>query len=165
MSKPDPKTEPMDAKIKEVQNPTPATNNQRVCWALKTLVAEFLELFPETPVEYSNYDGRNTALDATFDMTVMSGTDDELMATALLRLLVSDERVATVLAEDSAMLVGVRPGPRTQDSREPFNLNDAFMVLIEADEREDADLPEWDAPNTPVAPDTWVDKHGIDGGM
>lgn len=149
MSKP--KSEPMDAKIKEVLNPKPAANNRRVCWTLKTLVAEFAELFPETPVEYSNYDGRNTALDVTFDLTVLDEADRATVI-AMFSLFDSDSdsRIAAVITDghwpegvDGAVLIGIQPGPRTQDSREPFGLGDAYMVLIEAEEGMDANSPGW----------------------
>ena len=58
--------EPMDASVPETAEPVVATNHPRVAYAIKTLVSEFQALFPETPVEYSDYNGLNTAMSATF---------------------------------------------------------------------------------------------------
>lgn len=129
---------PMDDGIREQAVGVPNANNRRVCYAIKTLVAEVLELFPETPVEYSNYDGRNTALDVTFDLTVLNADDRETLST-LLQLLgdraySEDQRIREVTYDDSAVLVSIISGPRTQDIREPFGLADAYVVLAEDDE-------------------------------
>lgn len=119
---------PMDPTIPETTQPVAASNHPRVAYALQTLVAEVHHLFPETPVEYSNVDGRNTALDATFDLTVLDSTDRQGFRD-LLRLITSDERVAEVLTDEDQVLVSIRSNPRTQDSRETFSLNDAWMVM------------------------------------
>ena len=136
------KTDPMDPSIREQVIGTPATNNKRVCYAIKTLAAEVGELFPETPVEYSEYDGRNTALDATFDLTVLDESDRTLFRD-LLRLCTTDERVREVLTEDDQVLVGIKSNPRTQDLRDWFNLADAWLVMAEghqaAEEPDDLD--------------------------
>lgn len=122
------KPEPMDASATEVKVGAPHVNHPRVCHAAKTLVAEVLDLFPETPVEYSNYNGRNTALDVTFDLTTLDERDaDDL--TIVLRLLDSDQRVAEVIAEESAVLVSFRNSPLLQDSRAPFNIAEAMSIL------------------------------------
>lgn len=124
--------EPMDNRIQEIREPVMATNTPRVCWTLKTLVAEFTELFPETSAEYGGRDGRNTAINVTLYLGDLV-EDDEMLATALLRLTISDPRIAYVEAEDSNVLVEVVVGPHTQDSREPFHLGEALTVLDEAD--------------------------------
>ena len=128
------KSQPMDPTTKEVLVGTPQINRQRVCWAAKTLVAEVDELFPETPVEYSNYNGRNTALDVTFDFTVLDLPDRDT-AIALLELLSTDSRVDEVIEGgaqmDAQVLVSFKPNATTQDSREPFGLGDALVVLDE----------------------------------
>lgn len=126
--------EPMEASSKPpAAVGTPATNTVRVCWAAKTLVEEFTDLFPETPVEYSNPDGRNTMLDVTFDLTVL---DDEMedAATALLELIHTDVRVNVVLAENNAVLVSFKSSARTQDNRDSFGLADAWDVLTDGEE-------------------------------
>lgn len=122
--------EPMDPSARETTTPVPSSNHPRVAYALQTLVAEVRHLFPETPVEYSNVDGRNTSLDATFDLTVLD-SEDRSAFRDLMRLTTSDERVAEVLTEDDQVLVSIRSNPRTQDSREPFGLNDAWLVMHE----------------------------------
>jgi hypothetical protein len=119
---------PMDPTTKEARVGTPAANNERACYAAKTLVAEVNELFPETPFEYSNHDGRNTALDVTFDLNGMDN-DAALDLHHVLGLIDSDARVAGVIVEDEAVLVSFRSSPRTQDLRDPFGLADALMVL------------------------------------
>lgn len=124
--------EPMDSRITEAKVGTPSSNNERVCYAAKTLVAEAHELFPETPVEYSNPDGRNTMLDVSFDLTALDTNEaDEL--TALLELVKTDARVADVLVDDDTVLISFKASARTQDSRDSFGLADAWYVLTEGD--------------------------------
>lgn len=132
---------PMDDGIRERAVGAPSTNSQRVCWAIKTLVAEVTNLFPETTVEYSNYDGRNTALDATFDISMLDADTDRVDAMNLLALLGDpaynvDPRVDYVItsAEDAAVLVSMKASLRTQDSREPFGLADAYEIFAESAE-------------------------------
>lgn len=143
---------PMDASAREIAQPVASGNTPRDCWAIKTLVAEFTDLFPETSHETSNRDGRNTALAVTFYLGDLI-EDDENAATNLLGLIGSDERVAHVTADDSHVLVEMRGNPRTQDSRESFGLADAYLVMIEdADEQmtfapcpgADMECPPWE---------------------
>lgn len=122
--------EPMDAAIREEPVGVMASNRKRNCYALSTLVTEFRDLFPETPIETSNYTGLNVALDVTFDLTVLDN-DDAILATQLLGLVENDSRVERVVSEDTQTLVSFFASFRTQDSREPFNLGDAYMVLVE----------------------------------
>lgn len=135
------KNTPMDASVPESRTAVPSTNSPRVCWALKTLVDEFRNLFPETRTEYSNYDGRNTALSVTFDLTGIP--EDVRTDAALLMELLNDpaynedKRIEYVIIEDEHALVTMRANPRTQDSREPFGLADAYEVLAGDDEPED----------------------------
>jgi hypothetical protein len=134
MSKSKEVAEQLDPSIREARVGTASTNTQRVCYAAKTLVAEVMEMFPETPVEFSNFDGRNTALDVTFDLTAISGDDDRADLTTALTLLDDpayneDARIAAVLVEDGAVLVSFKSNAATQDSREPFGLIDAMSVL------------------------------------
>lgn len=142
MSKSTPKKaaarEPMDDTVHEARVGAPKTNTQRQCWAAKTLAAEVLDMFPETPVEYSNYDGRNTALDVSFDLTGLDSQDRADMLTVLSLLDDSayneDQRIREVTAEDGQVLVSFRSSARTQDSREPFGIADAMSVLSGKDE-------------------------------
>lgn len=143
--------EPMDARVKEHAVGVAPTNHHRVCWAIKTLVAEFRALFPETPVEYSNIDGRNTALDVTFDLTEVDA-DEREAAAQLLQLVDTDKRVEDVIVGDKDMkdqvLVSMFSSPRTQDSRAPFGLGDSWVVLTEPDGTSDefaAFVAEFDA--------------------
>ena len=132
----EPKTpEPMDVTVTEAKVGTPSGNSQRVCHAAKTLVGEVREMFPETPAEYSNYDGRNTALDVTFDLTALDSQDkSDFIALMTLFDFDGDPRVSEVLAEDGALLVSFNSNPRTQDSREPFGLVDAMSIISGRDE-------------------------------
>lgn len=135
--------EPMDASTREVAVGTPATNHPRVCGAIKQLVAEFHALFPETPVEYSNYNGRNTALDVMFDLTSLAEDTDRVDAFNLLALLgeSADPRIDYVIAaeEDGVALVSMRSSLRTQDDPSSFGLADVFSVLVEPDAGYDDD--------------------------
>jgi hypothetical protein len=147
MSKKNDKTEapaPMDPSVREESVGTPAVNASRPCWAAKTLVAEVNALFPETPVEYSNPDGRNTMLDVMFDLTTLD-PNDVYDLTTLLNLLDDpaynvDPRIDSVIAggqqHAGQVLVAFKSNPRTQDSRDPFGLADALEVLAERDEAE-----------------------------
>lgn len=125
------KSEPMDAAIREARTGTPATNSERACYAAQTLADEVRSMFPETPVEYSNYNGRNTALDVSFDLTGMDESERSDLMPLLTMVEDTDLRVREVLAEDGSVLVSFWPSPRTQDSRDSFGLADALMVLAE----------------------------------
>lgn len=137
MSKKTEMPQPMDPSIREEGIATMHVNRKRPCWAAKTLVSEMDVLFPETPVEYSNYNLRNTALDVTFDLTTLDSTDRE-MAANLLELTSSDSRIEDVIVGagdmDGQVLVSFIANPRTQDSRAPFGLGDALDVLADDDE-------------------------------
>lgn len=109
---------------------TPAMNNKRACYAAKTLVAELHEMFPETPVEYSNPNGRSTMLDVSFDLTVFDASEEDSVTT-LLELIHTDARVEEVIIENGTVLVSFKASARTQDSREPFGLGDAWDVLCD----------------------------------
>lgn len=133
---PDKKTgpQPMDPRIKENPSPVARANSPRVCHGIKTLVAEFNELFPETTVEYSNYEKYNTATDVTFDMTAIP-EDGREQATQLLKLTELDTRVDYVLTSDEGVLVSFKPSLRTQDSRDPFGLGTAWLLLADGESR------------------------------
>lgn len=142
--KPVPMPEPMDPEYVEaaVAALPNSGNTYRICWSLKTLVSEVHGLFPEMPVEFSNVDGRNTALDATFDLTVLDESDRSLFRD-LLRLCTTDERVREVISDSDQVLVGIKSNPRIQDSRDWFSLADAWLVMAEgqqaAEEPDDLD--------------------------
>lgn len=127
--------EPMDASAPENKNPVPVANQPRACWALATLVTEVTDLYPDIPVEYSNPDGRNTMLDASFDLTALAEESDRVMLGDLIMLVQDDPRVSVVILEHdtyySAALVSMNSSPRTQDKRDPFGLGLALDILAE----------------------------------
>lgn len=132
---------PMDDTIRENPVGITATNRQRPCWAIKQLVAEVQELFPETPYEISNYDGRNVGLGVTFDLTTLDGGDSVLFNN-LMSVLDTDERVAEVITADYDQTFVLMHGrATTQDSRESFGLADAWSILADTETSEyDDDL-------------------------
>jgi len=142
----------MDDGIRERNVGEARPNAPRQCWAIKTLVAETAVLFPETPVEYSDYDGRNTALSVTFDLTSLPGGDSVLFNN-LMAILDTDERVKEVIASDyDQAYVLMHSNPRTQDSRDPFGLDDALSILSDDEDTEDGFL------SATVGGAPWTDK-------
>lgn len=133
--------EPMDPSASEARVGTAAINNSRVCYAAKTLTKELSALFPETPVQYSNYDGRNTALDVEFDLTVLDEPERSDLRN-LLDLLDADNRVEEVITDEDSVLVSFFSNARTQDSRDSFGLAEAWQELTDPDDAEPADT-EW----------------------
>lgn len=117
----------MDPSTREVKNPVMSTNQQRSCYAMTALLTELLDLFPETPYEVGGYDGRNVALEVTFDLSSVEGSE------SLIELLedveTSDARVESLLVEDQQANLRFKSNPRTQDSLEPFGLADAWLIL------------------------------------
>lgn len=153
-------SQPMDPTAREEAVATPATNAKRVCHAAKTLVAEVDALFPETTVEVSNFNGRNTALDVSFDLTSLDSEDASLL-TRLISLTEDDNRVASVLVEDGQVLVAFHNNPRTHDSRESFDLLSAHTVLTARDEDfgpDEEDFPEGSAGETRT-----IHRSAVDG--
>ena len=149
MAKNDKKSEPMDTNIRERSVGEIHQNMKRTCHAIKQLVAEVAELFPETPVEYSNYDGRNTALGVTFDLTVHDN-DEAITLCQLLGLVETDERVEQVIVEDQQGYVLIKSHPLTQDSRDSFGLADTYEVLTDGDESNWIEVDPADPFNVPV---------------
>lgn len=137
------KYQPMDATIREEKEGVVATNHKRVAYALSTLVKEVLALFPETPHEFSGIDGRNTALDVTFDLTNMIPEDRDYFV-PLLHFTEGDGRVSDVSYADDMLLVQIRPGARTQDVRDTFGLADAWLILTGTDESDTDGGDAWD---------------------
>lgn len=125
---------PMDVSIREAGEGVPVKNTPRICYALKTLVAEIHEMFPETPVEYSGYDGRNTALSATLDLSMLDDDECEDLTTLLTLFdCGADPRIEEVVIEkdDPQVLISMKSSATLQDSREPFGLSDAWSVMVE----------------------------------
>lgn len=135
MAKKDASTE-MDTAIREKAVGTPHSNNERVCWAIKTLVAEVLELFPETAVTYDSPDGRNTMLSVSFDTENMEPNDSSTLLD-LMELAHADIRVGDVVFDKTYITVSMIPNPRTQDLRDPFRLAETLEILAESDDEGD----------------------------
>lgn len=160
-SKPAKAPEPMDDSVREHAVGTAPTNQRRVCWAIKTLVDEVHALFPETTVEYGDYDGRNTALSVAFDLTPLPAEDAQIDLSNLLDILGTDERVSRVVRSDVEVGVSMRSNPRTQDSREPFGLADAYLILS----GDDDDEPGWVFEDDRPAPDFALDSTDLGGSL
>lgn len=123
----------MDPGAREIAGPgRPLVNRQRNAYALDTLVTEVLELFPETEVTYSNYTGRNVALTGTFMVTVEANNGE---LAELLGQLAGDARISRADWDSvaGAMVVEFNKNARTQDSREPFGVGEAFLTLVDED--------------------------------
>jgi hypothetical protein len=152
--------EPMDPTTREVAQGTPFTNHARVCGAIKQLVKEAHVLFPETSVEYSHIDGRNTALGVVFDLTPLDEDTARIDAANLFALLGDkaygdDKRIEGVHVESdgSGAVVLMRSSLRTQDDPSSFGLADAWSVLTaSSDEGYDEEDDEW-GPVVSVAAD------------
>lgn len=122
--------EPMDANAPEVSGEgRVSSNTARNVYALDTLVAEVLELFPETDISVSDVDGRNAAHDVQFSYSE-GGSELE----SLLTLVGDDERVNEVLIDETSVLVAFTHNARLKDNREPFHLGDAFSVLTDPED-------------------------------
>lgn len=132
MTKDDKRVQPMDPSIAENRTPVVKANNQRVCYAIKQLNEEVWTLFPETPVEYSNYTGRNVALDVVYDLSNLDAGDIYDFV-ALIQLIEGDPRVNSTLFDSGivTVLVSMNASARTQDRRDPFGLAEAYAVLGE----------------------------------
>lgn len=136
MSRSDTKApEPMDPGARETDGPAPEhVNSERTAYALKTLVSEVLELFPETPHEFSERNGRNTALAVTFDVTPLDLDERDKFA-SLLSLAKADDRVEEVIVDEEGLVcVRLVNSHRTADIRDPFDLP-AIWADMGEDER------------------------------
>lgn len=122
--------QPMGQGVVKVDKPVPGVNRQRPCYALVTLVDEVVDLFPEVTSTYDGVDGRGAALQGVFDATDLEPEVREDFF-FLLSSLENDPRVKDVVVDGSTLILGFHSNPRTQDSREPFNLGDALLVLVE----------------------------------
>lgn len=122
--------QPMDNSAPEAAIGTVRVNNHRMCWAMQTLIAEVEALFPETNYETSNIDGRNTAHDVTFDLSMLAPHEVNDLS-ILLTALDGDERVRDTIAQDDMVLVSFVANARLKDKRDPFRLADAYDVLTE----------------------------------
>ena len=97
--------------------------------AMETLIGEVAELFPETTYEIAGIDGRNTALEVVFDISMLD-TEDRERLLGVLMLTVHDPRVEEVLHDSDSVVVAFLSNPRLQDLRDTFDLSGAYGVLI-----------------------------------
>lgn len=125
----------MDPSIPETAVATPRGNKSRPCWAIETLRQEVEALFPETAVEYSAYTRYNAALGVSFDCSMLDD-EDWTIARKAIGLIPVDARVQGIVVDGGqrAIYVEMLSNARTQDSRMPFGLADAYALLIETDE-------------------------------
>lgn len=123
--------EGMDPSAQEHFVGKPHVNQPRVCYGIKTLVGEVLELFPKTIFETSEPNDRNVDLAVTFVI------DDPWLADVLL-LIEPGARVDEIFhdGENKTLKVHFRNSARTQDSREPFGLAEALEILEDEMDRE-----------------------------
>lgn len=124
---------PMDDGNRERAVGESRPNRQRIAHALDVLVTEFRSVFPETAVEYSRYDGRNTALDVTFDCSMID-TPEQVVLAQVMELVSHDPRIEYVMPGGDQYVVGLFSNPRTQDNRDPFGFAGAWEALTEEDE-------------------------------
>ena len=117
----------MDPQAEEVQRAVAALPRVRVAYALETLIDEVTSLFPETTYDIIDRNGRGTGVSASFSTHECDGLKDLL-------LLIEDPRIEGVVYDhrEAIAFVAVWNNPRTMDSREPFNLADAWLVLSES---------------------------------
>jgi hypothetical protein len=124
---------PMDPGAQELLpgEQTVITHASRLCYALRTLVEEFTELFPETTYEVFDINGRNTALSVRFNLAAITDQEREDAAAALIRMLAGEPRVLESGVEAREGYVRFRPSARTQDNPETFSLRAAYEILID----------------------------------
>lgn len=115
--------EPMDDTVTEVAEPTPHANRQRECYAMTTLVSEVAALHA-TSHQPMDYDRFNAAL------TVVFNDLPEDVQTCLV-LAQADERIGQVLVglDGDTTTVYFKGVATLKDSREPFNLADAYTII------------------------------------
>jgi hypothetical protein len=159
--------EPMDPTTREVAQGTPFTNHARVCGAIKQLVKEAQTLFPETTVEYTERDGRNTALGVVFDLTPLDEDSTRIDAANLFTLLGDkaygdDKRIDFVAVEKdgSEATVVMRSSLRTQDDPSSFGLADAWSVLTSSSDEGYDEEDDWPVVDLNVLYDPREDPKG-----
>ena len=121
--------EPMDPGAKERLTPDPIQNRARTAKALRTLISEVLEVFPETPHEVSGANGWATALDVTFDVSGLVSEDRDDLLTVLNLIAESDHRVLGVYYEDDHALISLENNPKVYDTQTPFMFGPAWGAL------------------------------------
>lgn len=118
--------QPMDPNAPESKTPIASINRARTCYAAQTLNFEVQEAFPETGVEVSNVNRYNVALDIAFDCS-----NEPDLAWLLQQL--EDRRIKEIIEDEGQVLVSFHDSFRTQDSRDPFGLTDAALLLDEGE--------------------------------
>lgn len=133
-------TTPMDASVREDSIGHVHVNNERPCWAIKTLLAEVKDLFPETEnVVVHGYNERGVGLSVTFDLTTVDPAVWELYG-----MLSEDTRVEEVVSDEGNCTVVFRNNARTQDLRDEFGLAEAWMILSDdGDDNGDEEESSW----------------------
>lgn len=121
-------------KSTKVAEPTVVVESPKVyrtADALIVLIEEVAALFPETSYELGLPNKWGVIGHVTFETHGIEGLFE------LLGLLTSDPRVMAVTtdARESLVEVGLHPSLRTMDSKEPFGLGDAWVILSEEDEQ------------------------------
>lgn len=106
-------------------------SRERVAYCLDTLVKEVHELFPETPVEYSERNNRGVALAVSFDLTTLDQTDREALTELLLSLPELDERLVGAVGDEDGVAVVAYGSPRTQDIRTVFGIVQAYRIYTQ----------------------------------
>lgn len=116
--------QPMDPSVQESITPKPQRNRERNGYAMQTLIDEMVDLFPDLPYETSEPREFNVRTLVTFKEPHLS---------ALLLLIQGDPRVADVRPDPEAGETSVEfhASLRTQDSRDPFGLAEAYAILAE----------------------------------
>lgn len=135
----------MDPDAVEVRNAVNMVSSQRVALSLTTLIDEVQALFPETTHEVIDFNGRKVGYSVSFATHESPGLAD-------LILLISDPRVEGTIYDPKEELafVSLHNNPRSMDSRDPFNLAEAWEVLAGAPETEEpqTEEPETEEPET-----------------
>jgi hypothetical protein len=126
---------PMDPGAREDSTGVVQKNNQRPCWAIKQLVSEVTDLFPETAYLVEGYNERNVGLEVVFDLVDQDGLG------LLLELLGDpahniDVRIKSVETDEEKgeSRVTFHNRARTQDIRDSFGLDEAWLILAGEDE-------------------------------
>lgn len=154
-SRPLPSPEPMDGAVREVRDGVEHVNHPRPCYAGVQLLHEFEALFGDVfkGHTFSNPDGRNTALTLTVELEgdrINSDDDPDALVklsesfAKMCLALASDSRVENVdmsltmdadtiessqEIESTTLEITFWSNARTQDNRDPFQLEDIFAIL------------------------------------
>lgn len=161
---------PMDDGIREEAVGTAATNRQRQCWAIKTLVAEVDHMFPETPVTYGDYDGRNTAMSVEFDFMGLDDDDTRSYVVDLFTMLGDsahneDARIARVEVVGWEVKVTMKTHPILMDTRDTFGLPEAWGVLFEPEDEDEGEVGVFGSPDIHEALTGTAWPHDTDGSI